>query len=242
MVGFLEQTFVLRAADTDARGEWRPGSMFLAMQEAGGAQSESLGIGMTALRERNLAWVINRARLHLTRAPRIGQTVTLRTWPKTPQHFFFPRYYQFWADGQPVGAASTLYVQLDLTARRMAKPWLCDHTELNCDLEPPLPLPGGIPALDAPAETFGRVARYSDLDINGHVNNARYLDWFGDCFDHAAHGARALEDLLIHYNREIRPDEAVTLTLRNGGATSVLKGECDGAPCFAIGAQWRERR
>ena len=241
MNGYFEQSYFLRAADTDLNGEWRASGIFLAMQEAGGMHCEGYNLGMAALREQNIAWVVSRAHVRMDRLPRIGETVTVRTWPKPPQHFFFPRYYQFFVQGQPVGNAATLYVQLDLTTRRMAKPWLGGNDELTCDLEPPMPLPGGIPTMDAPAETLERAAKYSDLDVNGHVNNTRYLDWFCDSFATEHHRAWALRDVLIHYNREIRPEEVAALTLQTDGEQSVMKGTCDGALCFAVSGTWAKR-
>ncbi|HNW86340.1 MAG TPA: thioesterase [Candidatus Limiplasma sp.] len=241
MNGFFEQSYFLRAADTDLNGEWRASGIFLAMQEAGGAHCEGYNLGMAALREQNIAWVVSRAHVRMERLPRIGETVTVRTWPKPPQHFFFPRYYQFWVDGQTVGSAATLYAQLDLTTRRMVKPWLGGNDQLDCELTPPLPVPGGIPTLETPAETYPREARYSDLDVNGHVNNTRYLDWFCDSFDVDYHRAWALKDVLIHYNREIRPGERALLSLQTDGARTVMKGECDGAACFAISGSWEKR-
>ena len=32
-----------------------------------------------------------------------------------------------------------------------------------------------------------RVVGYSDIDVNGHVNNAKYVDFIADCFSLAAH-------------------------------------------------------
>lgn len=241
MNGYFEQTYFLRAADTDVNGEWHASGVLLAMQEAGGAHSEQHNLGMAALREQNIAWVVSRAHMHMDRLPRIGETVTVRTFPKPPQHFFFPRYFQFFVNGQAVGSAATLYVQLDLTTRRMAKPWLGGNEELTSDLTPPLPLPGGIPTIDAPVETFERAAKYSDFDINGHVNNTRYLDWFCDCFDMEYHKTHVLKDVLIHYNREIRPGEVAALSLQTDGDQSVMKGTCDGAVCFAVCGTWERR-
>ena len=241
MKGYLEQTYFLRAADTDVNGEWRASSILMVMQEAGGAQSEGYGLGMAALREQNLAWVVSRTRMHMGGLPTIGQTVTVRTWPKPPHHAFFPRYFQFFVDGEAVGSAVSLYVQLDLTTRRMVKPWLGNNVELECALESPMPMPGNIPTSEVAEQASQRVVCYSDLDVNEHVNNTRYLDWFCDCFTMEHHHAWALQDVLIHYNREIRAQEQVELSLRHVDGQSILRGSCDGVQCFAISGVWQKR-
>ena len=89
--GFFEQTRLLRTEDVDLNGEWRFGEIFLAMQEAGGEHCERNGLGIRALREQNLAWVVTRARVKMDRLPRLLETVTLRTWPKPPKHGFVQR-------------------------------------------------------------------------------------------------------------------------------------------------------
>ena len=242
MNGFLEQTRTLDTEDVDAHARWRASRIFVAMQDAGTAQCEQNHFGVREMRAQNLAWVLSRAHLRMTRIPALAETVTVRTWPKPPQHFFFPRYYELFVGGVPVGCAAMLYVQLDLTTRRMAKPWLGGNDELTCELEPPLPLPGGIPAFTQQPVITQRVARYSDLDFNGHVNNTRYLDWFCDGFDSAYHEKWELYDALIHFNHEITAEQCVTLALQQQGEQTVMRGAVDGTACFAVSGQWRARQ
>lgn len=239
--GFWEQTQLLTAEDVDMGGCWRPSRVLLMMQEAASAQCEPCGLGVNALAERHLAWVLARVQLRMARLPAIGEAVTVRTWPKPAQHLFFPRFFRFSAGGETVGEAAALYLQLDTLTRRMASPWLGGQQQLTCDAEPALAAPGGIPTLSAPAETTVRNALYSDLDLNGHMNNTRYLDWFCDCFGGAHHAQWALREATIHYSREIRAGETATLALQTQGRQSVLRGGCEGVPCFAVYGVWGAR-
>ena len=241
MNGFLEQTHTLHTEDVDLFARWRLSAIFAAMQEAGSAQCEQHHLGVHAMRAQNLAWVVNRAHLHMERLPHLGETVTVRTWPKPPRHQFFPRYYLFLIEHEVVGSCAMLYAQLDLTTRRMAGPWLGGNEELTCALEPPMPAPGGLPSLTVPAHGLTRQAGFSDLDLNGHVNNTRYLDWMLDCHPTEHHRKWQPTDVLIHYNREIRPEEQVALALQHDGAQSVLRGEADGVLCFAMSVGWVPR-
>jgi len=133
-------------------------------------------------------------------------------------------------------------VQLDLAMRKMVKPWLGGNETLDCDFKPSLPLPGNLPVLHAPAQTVARAVRYSDIDLNRHVNNARYADWFCDCFPMEHHRDWHLKEVLIHYDRELVPGETAELSLQKDGPLSVLRGNCAGEACFAMSGVWEARQ
>ena len=52
---------------------------------------------------------------------------------------------------------------------------------------------------------------YSDVDIIGHTNNAKYVVWAMDClpFDYLA--AHRVSDIRINFNKETRPGDTVAL-------------------------------
>jgi acyl-CoA thioesterase FadM len=84
-------------------------------------------------------------------------------------------------------------------------------------------LPGGGSGLDAwpaalaaEAENVGsRKAAYSDIDFNGHMNNARYVEWIQDISDRdfgqqALVGAKTMR-LDINYLSEVKLGETIEL-------------------------------
>ena len=53
--------------------------------------------------------------------------------------------------------------------------------------------------------------RYTDLDINGHMNNCRYLDWVEDLLPSAFHAGHEIREFTLCYMSEVRENEPVQL-------------------------------
>lgn len=56
-----------------------------------------------------------------------------------------------------------------------------------------------------------RRAAYSDIDHNGHVNNARYIQWIQDMLDESILNSANRFRIDINYLAEIRPQETISL-------------------------------
>lgn len=233
----------LRTCHCDMQGRWRPSAILEAMQEAAGTHAELLGCGRDRLLSDNIVWIISRVELHMDRYPAIGERVTVETFPMPCRRCFFPRYFVFRdALGNTLGCAGTLWVLLDLTTRRMTAPQsVAERIPNNADLMPPLPLPHTVPRTDGTVQTLLRTAAYSDLDVNAHVNNARYADWLSDALGTAVMRQYCLRTLHINYAAEVLPDAEIEMQLVRNGPSYHLTGCCDGRRHFEIGGELMER-
>ncbi|MEG0913069.1 MAG: thioesterase [Oscillospiraceae bacterium] len=232
-----ETEFALRAGDTDFTGGWRPASVFLAMQEAAEKHAEMIGVGFDKLRERDCAWVLARACAVIDKYPQMDDIVRLRTWPAKIRHMIFPRYFEFEnQDGELIGSASTAWVIMKMSERRMVS----DSSELgvavpeNFDRPAPLPMPGTVRRVEGVTLRSERRAVYSDIDVNGHVNNTRYIDWLCDCVSLEAHAKHRIKKITVNYNAEVLAGTNVELEFAaNDGAFSFC-GTSGGRNSFAI--------
>lgn len=80
-----------------------------------------------------------------------------------------------------------------------------------------------------------RKVRYSDLDLNGHVNNTRYLDWIDDLHTPDWHGQHLPKLFQINFKKEIRPGSRVTLKWVDdpAGKKMITEGTVDGKTAFS---------
>jgi hypothetical protein len=99
---------------------------------------------------------------------------------------------------------------MDMKRRRPLPPKaVAAHLPLNEGKEA---LAGGAQAIKAKeglAKVGERRAAYSDIDYNGHVNNARYVQWIQDIVDNEKlTGARAMR-IDINYLSEVKKGENI---------------------------------
>ena len=89
--------------------------------------------------------------------------------------------------------------------------------------EKPLPLPAAPkPAKDGEKEAF--TVPYSYVDLNGHMNNTRYLDLSEDRMP-ADLRARPIREVRAEYSGEAKLGETVDLTYGRQGNAFLLSGD-----------------
>ena len=210
----FDNTFRINTFECDINRQWKPAAFLQHLTEDAGNHATILGCGYHEMFAQNLYWVHSRMKIKFFQFPLADDQITIRTWPKTiQQKIFFIRDYEVLdANGLLLAAATSAWLVIDVTTRRMVMPGL-----LNLDL-PSLPDRVG---LDEPLDRLShsrtgdeqlRVkAGYSAVDILGHVNNSRYVEWVCDSFPMDMHRQHSLDWIQINYEREILPGEEVAL-------------------------------
>ena len=83
-------------------------------------------------------------------------------------------------------------------------------------------------------EAEQRRMRYSDSDLNGHVNNTRYADFACDAVDmERLEQDRFLAEMQIGYLAECRPGETLSIQVGGQGDSRYVRGvDPEGKPRF----------
>ncbi len=58
---------------------------------------------------------------------------------------------------------------------------------------------------------YRRVIGYSDIDVNGHLNNCKYIDFIMDCFPREVHRERRVASIEINFVHEALPGHTVAI-------------------------------
>lgn len=245
----------LEARNVDLNNRWKMASVFETLQEIAGEQCVGLGFGWNRLMETyGYCFVIVRMHVEMEAYPGANETVRVETWPENKLRLIFTRYFRIIDQtGRVIGKAVSNWVLFDMKERRVVKPQICPiiQTPDTGSLEPPVMMPRNKPEFlessDCVCGHNVRLPAYSDFDYNGHVNNARYVEWVQDAFPTSCYGLFT-QTFDIHYEHEIEwsafaqnPD-LVSLQvgiLENDGMFSVCGDLKDGRRCFTCTGTWR---
>ena len=183
-------------------------------QDANAAAERDRKLRMYRRAETSRAEMLALQRAEIARWPEYDETVTLKTWPGKSMHLFFPRYYTLQDEqGSVLVRASALWALMDRQSRSMIFPEEAGIEIPGAELAEACALPRAVKPISATDETRFTVP-YSYADLNGHMNNTRYLDLAQDVLP-AALRQRPITRLEIEHSAEARVDQ--TLTLRFGG-------------------------
>lgn len=235
------ETFAVRGTECDAFSRWRLDAMFLNMQEVGEAHAKLLGAGYHDMLARGYFFALTRIHVSVFKAPVSGQIITHTTWPGVSNRFFCPRFHEFRAqDGTLLAAAGSLWALLDVSSRTIASPLKVDLSfPDNSDLTPPIALPTRMPVMLEDARHIERTPVYSEFDVNGHVNNTKYIAWLCDALGRKTLEHAFVGDLVAGYEKEIREEKPLELSISLKGDAFTFSVSSDAGKHFVAGGTLR---
>jgi len=160
-------------------------SLLKYMQEAGRDNLDQLGFTYHALRDIGMFFALTRLTLEMKKPFLYPAVAQLSTWPRPSEGLYFYRDFELDIESESIASASTQWVLMDFNSRKLLRPKafpkdLCTVDKSN-NVEITKSLRSVFNGVINPAGL--RAVRLSDLDQNGHLNNAIYADIATDLCD-----------------------------------------------------------
>lgn len=210
----LSNRYRIMVSDVDFTKKLKLSAAFNYFQEIAGLHAENLGIGFNTIeQEYGSVWVLTRMRVDITKYPVWDEEVIIETWPLTPGKYEFERDYLVKdSEGEIIARAASLWVILDVKTRKLKRatdiaayfPETIGERAINCPL-------GKIKPIGEPEVVYKRVIGCSDIDINGHLNNSKYIDFIMDCFTMEQLKKYQANSIQVNYLNEAFPGDTIAL-------------------------------
>ncbi|ACL76790.1 acyl-[acyl-carrier-protein] thioesterase [Ruminiclostridium cellulolyticum] len=189
--------------------------LFNYFQNIAGLHSENTNVGIRKLQnDYGAAWVMTRMLMDINRMPECNEEISIETWPVEPKKKMIDRNFIVRdMDGSILASAISTWVILDMEKREMVR--------IDSVIPPQYPEFLKSKAIDRKFDklkpsgqlqpAYKKLVGFSDIDINGHVNNAKYIDYILDCFTVEKHGEYRVKSIQINYVNEAVAGDIISL-------------------------------
>ena len=237
--------FFIQTSNTDFKGKATIQSLLHLFQEIAWEHAEILGLGFENLFKHNLIWVLSKQKTRIIKCPNWHDKVIVKTWATGKEGFFWNRDFKIMSDqGEELVKAMSSWLIIDIVKRR---PYRGDDL-FNLKIENPEKTfdykLGKVPALTKNTKSFDKIVRYSDLDLNNHVNNVKYLEWVLDGYPIEFFEQNILSSVELNFLAEaIYGDEIEIFSeIDSDNYLHSVKRKSDGKELFRTRIEWVKRK
>ena len=225
----------------DMNGHIKIPDVILLSLQVSGMQSIELGVSdKDVLEQYNLVWIITDYDIDVVRLPRFAEEITIETEALTYNRLFCYRRFTIYDEaGQELIHMMATFVLMDRDSRKVhaVEPEIVAPYESDFDKK--LIRGPKYNSLEEPVSKDYHV-RFYDLDMNGHVNNSKYLDWIFEVM-----GADFLTQYIpkkinLKYVKEVRPGGVITSAVERTGLESKHEITSDSATNAQAIITWQE--
>ena len=208
----MESNVYLEHSQTDYKGNWKLSDLFTQFAIIATNHAISFG-GWKSSYKDSYGWIVSKMRVKVYRNVKMEEEVTIRTWVTKGTHVVYPRQFEVYdKKGNLVIEATSNWTLLDLIKRRIAMP-----KRVGLSFPEDIPEKGNVNIETNFDDEDGfiffekRQVRYGDIDVNKHLNNARYIEWMCDVLGFEKFNDYLISDISVQFKKETAPGDWLVL-------------------------------
>ena len=212
----LEKIFPVRHYEFNAKHELTPWGLQNFFQESACIEADDLGFGFKVLTPKNIAWVLTKLQIKISRSLQWCGTVKIKTWIVSASKITSRRdFIMYDKDGNEIAKGTTEWVIIDLINRRLTR-----IPQFILDGHPATTEQGAleqnfmrVPSFEGkePVNSCKIYTRLEDIDVNNHVNNQHFTAWALQTTPKEILDNMRAEDLLVYFKKEISLGDIITV-------------------------------
>jgi medium-chain acyl-[acyl-carrier-protein] hydrolase len=227
-MNYRESDLILRlnnkipSYDVSLNGQTKFYTLCNMLLDSAAVHANKYSFGYHDMQKENAYWVLSRFHILMHDYPRMDDQVKVETWPKGVNKLFFMRDYRILSeDDRLLTSATSAWLILDGNTGRpkVMKENDSLHSYHVDDYHAIEAIPGKLPGISEPDRQMPVFARYSDLDVNKHVNAVKYIEWVQDCYPQESYEKQNVKEFQINYQSETRYGEEVQIRVRKASET-----------------------
>ncbi len=197
---------LVQCQEADYKGHYRISALMSKLSDLATTNAFQIGIWNDEL-AKNYGFVLTKETIILKRPIKINELIKLYTRASEYKRIQFMRNY--WVEdenGEEIAAVYSLWTLIDLKRRRITKP-----EKAGITMPKILPYKYSINTFHKIREqlelsfVMERTVLYSDVDVNQHLNNSRYIEWAFDALPLEIFKHSYFKEISINFKKEMAP-------------------------------------
>lgn len=220
-----EKDYYLRASDFDAAKKLQPAAVLDLFQDAAGEHAQKLNVDYDHMIQQDMLWVVVRVKYRVLQNADMYQKVRVITWPHESRRLDFQRDYLICDEkGEPIIKGTSQWALMNSHTRKIVLArdiyrGIDAFCQENTFEEKFLK----VPDFEEAGEGYSVVSGYTDLDINGHVNNIKYANYALNAVNPAP--GEEIAEFQIDYHKEVRSGAPLKIFVQRSGKEILVKGK-----------------
>lgn len=191
--------------EVDYLSEYKLSYLLSVMADLATTNALEIGMWNDSLKGK-YGWVLSKQTLKLKRPINIEENIDIKTRAKGGSRVLFTRTYDIENQGEKIGGVCSLWTLIDMENRKIIKPQdlgieIPEIDEFDSYVEKYEPVSRYIET----QKVLERQVLYNDVDVNQHMNNAKYIEWALDLLPYDIHKDYYIEQMSMHFKKEIAP-------------------------------------
>lgn len=214
MICRSDHEMIIPSSQCDFTGRLGTAQCFDLFMDAATRHADELGIGRYTLEKKDLFWMITKTRIKIFRMPKMSDVVMLSTWPCPPHRIHGDRCYTLEKDGELLACGKTEWVNYNFVTGKLSP--VSDLFAPDTEFSDEDTFPEGFDRIggEFPETVCEYKVRTSDVDVNGHVNNTKYVYALLDIFSTKELTERPIRQAEVIYKNQAREGETLVISRR----------------------------
>lgn len=179
-----EYSFTIRPFEVDFRNKLTLPLLTNYLLNVAGYHAGARGFGLEDIQKNNHSWVLSRISIEMYNYPYNNDEILIQTWVENVMKMFTLRNFAILdKNGVAMGYVKTVWAMIDTETR---KPVLLTDKKLIsyiCDKECPIERSIKFAQTTSESQLIDSFkVKYSDIDINQHLNSSKYIEYIVDAF------------------------------------------------------------
>ena len=201
-----KENYKIKSTDCGSNILLKPSSLLMIVQDLATLGAEYIGAGTDKVTGKGYIWVVTKMEVEIIKTPKYLEDVKLITYPNKMIHFIFPRTILIHNTNDDLMVkVSSMWCILNYENRKLVMP-----SDINL-ITPGDETMDKINPINVKETTLveERTVRNTDLDVNMHLNNIKYLDYITDTFDLDFINNNEIKRINLVFHEEVKAGETL---------------------------------